>query len=107
MFFQTFGADSPDPAYALGVFYQSKSSNNWGGYKSAATDACLARAGRPQLDWDQRVEEHKRCAKIIVHDAPWLWIAQPGFQVSTRRNLTGINWYAGEGADWSNVGYTS
>ncbi|MDX6418754.1 MAG: peptide/nickel transport system substrate-binding protein [Trebonia sp.] len=107
MFFQTFGADSPDPAYALGVFYQSKSSNNWGGYKSAATDACLAKAGRPQLDWDQRVEEHKRCTKIIVHDAPWLWIAQPGFQVSTRRNLTGINWYAGEGADWSNVGYTS
>ena len=30
MFYQTFGADSPDPAYALGVFYQSKSSNNWG-----------------------------------------------------------------------------
>jgi peptide/nickel transport system substrate-binding protein len=107
MFFQTFGADSPDPAYALGVFYQSKSSNNWGGYRSAETDACLAKAGRPQLDWDQRVEEHKRCVKIIVHDAPWLWIAQPGFQVSTRRNLTGINWYAGEAVDWSEVGYTS
>jgi peptide/nickel transport system substrate-binding protein len=107
MFFQTFGADSPDPAYALGVFYQSKSSNNWGGYRSAKTDACLASAGRPQLDWDQRVEDHKRCVKIIVDDAPWLWIAQPGFQVSTRRNLTGINWYAGEAVDWSKVGYTS
>jgi peptide/nickel transport system substrate-binding protein len=107
MFFQTFGADSPDPAYALGVFYQSKSSNNWGGYKSAKTDACLAMAGRSQLDWDQRVEEHKRCALIIANDAPWLWIAQPGFQVSTRTNLTGINWYAGEGVDWSEVGYTS
>ncbi|MDT4926693.1 MAG: peptide/nickel transport system substrate-binding protein [Pseudonocardiales bacterium] len=107
MFFQTFGADSPDPAYALGVFYQSKSSNNWGGYSSAHTDACLAAAGRPQLDWRQRVEEHKRCVKIIAHDAPWLWIAQPGFQVSTRRNLTGINWYAGEAVDWSKVSYTS
>src|SRR5882757_1707197 len=49
MFFQSFGADSPDPAYALGVFYQSMSSNNWGGYKSAAADACLAKAGRPDL----------------------------------------------------------
>jgi peptide/nickel transport system substrate-binding protein len=107
MFFQNFGADSPDPAYALGVFYQSKSSNNWGGYKSAKTDACLATAGRPQLTWAQRVDEHKRCVNIIVNDAPWLWIAQPGFQVSTRRNLTGINWYAGEGVDWSKVGYTS
>jgi peptide/nickel transport system substrate-binding protein len=107
MFFQSFGADSPDPAYALGVFYQSKSSNNWGGYKSAQADACLAKAGRPQLAWGQRVEEHKRCAKIIANDAPWLWIAQPGFQVSTRSNVTGINWYAGEGVDWSKVAYTT
>jgi hypothetical protein len=78
-----------------------------GGYKSAETDACLARAGRPQLAWDQRIEEHKRRARIIANDAPWLWIARPGFQVSTRRNLTGINWCAGEGVDWSEVGYTS
>ena len=107
MFFQTFGPDSPDPAFALGVFYQSHSSNNWGGYRSARTDACLASAGRPGLAWDQRVEAHKRCAAIIAGDAPWLWIAQPGFQVSTRRNVTGINWYAGEAVDWSKVRYTS
>lgn len=107
MFYQTFGADSPDPAYALGVFYQSKSSNNWGGYKSAKADACLAKAGRPQLTWDQRIEEHERCAEIIADDAPWLWIAQPGFQVSTRSDVTGINWYAGEAVDWSRVSYTS
>jgi peptide/nickel transport system substrate-binding protein len=107
MFFYQGGADSPDPAYALGVFYQSKSSNNWGGYESAEADACLAEAGRPGLDWKQRVEQHKRCARIITDDAPWLWIAQPGFQVSTRRDVTGINWYAGEAVDWSKVGYTS
>ncbi|MDX6239444.1 MAG: peptide/nickel transport system substrate-binding protein [Kribbellaceae bacterium] len=107
MFFQSFGADSPDPAYALAVFYQSTSSNNWGGYRSAKADACLTKAGRPQLSWDQRVEEHKRCARIIANDAPWIWIAQPGFQVSTRRDVTGINWYAGEAVDWSKVGYTT
>ncbi|MEA2496457.1 MAG: peptide/nickel transport system substrate-binding protein, partial [Thermoleophilaceae bacterium] len=106
MFFYQGGADSPDPAYALGVFYQSESSNNWGGTKSAKTDACLARAGRPQLTWDQRIEEHKRCVEIIAQDAPWLWIAQPGFQVSTRNAVTGINWYAGEAVDWAKVGYT-
>jgi peptide/nickel transport system substrate-binding protein len=107
MFFYEGGADSPDPAYALGLLYESKSSNNWGGYTSAKADACLARAGRPELTWDQRVEEHKRCAEIIANGAPWLWIAQPGFQVSTRRDLTGINWYAGEAVDWSKVAYTS
>jgi peptide/nickel transport system substrate-binding protein len=107
MFFYEGGADSPDPAYALGVLYQSESSNNWGGYKSAKADACLARAGRPLLGWDWRVEEHKRCAEIIAGDAAWLWIAQPGFQVSTRSDVTGINWYAGEAVDWSKVGYGS
>jgi peptide/nickel transport system substrate-binding protein len=107
MFFNQGGADSPDPAYALGLFYESKSSENWVGYKSAKADACLAAAGRPQLAWDQRVEAHKRCAEIIANDAPWIWIAQPGFQVSTRRDVTGINWYAGEGVDWSKVGYAS
>lgn len=107
MFFYTGGADSPDPAYALGVFYESASSNNWMGYRSAEADACLAKAGRPGLAWDQRIEEHKRCVEIIANDAPWLWIAQPGFQVSTRSDVTGINWYAGEGVDWSKVGYAS
>ena len=107
MFFQSFGADSPDPAYALGVFYQSNSSNNWSGYKNTGTDACLADAGQPRLTWGQRVEEHKRCAEIVANDAPWLWMAQPGFQMSTRRDVTGINWYAGEAVDWSRVGYTS
>jgi peptide/nickel transport system substrate-binding protein len=107
MFFQSFGADSPDPAYALGVFYQSMSSNNWGGYKSAEADACLAAAGRPQLTWDRRVAAHERCVEIIAHDAPWLWIAQPGFQVSARSDVTGINWYAGEAVDWSQVGFAS
>jgi peptide/nickel transport system substrate-binding protein len=67
----------------------------------------LAKAGGPTLTWDQRVEEHERCAEIIANDAPWLWIAQPGFQVSTRGNVTGINWYAGEAVDWSRVSYTS
>jgi peptide/nickel transport system substrate-binding protein len=103
MFFYQGGADSPDPAYALGVFYQSKSSNNWVGYKSAKADACLADAGRPELAWDQRVQKHKRCAEIIARDAAWLWIVQPGFQVSTRSAVTGINWYAGEAVDWSKV----
>jgi peptide/nickel transport system substrate-binding protein len=107
MFFYEGGADSPDPAYALGLFYESKSSNNWVRYKNAKVDACLAKAGRAGLAWDQRVEEHKRCAEMIAKDAAWLWIAQPGFQVSTRSDVTGINWYAGEGVDWSKVGYTS
>jgi hypothetical protein len=34
-----------------------------------------------------------------------MFFEQPGFQVSTRRDLTGINWYAVEAVDSSKVGY--
>ena len=46
-------------------------------------------------------------AEIIANDAAWPWIAQPGFQVSTRGNVTGINWYASEDVDWSKGAYTA
>lgn len=102
MIFFSLGADSPDPHYALGVFYLSTSSNNWGGYKNLKVDACLNK-GTNLLNWKQRVKHHKKCLKMLIDDAAWLWIAQPGFQVSTRDNVTGINWYAGEAVDWSVV----
>ena len=47
MFFQTFGADTPDPAYALGVFYQSKSSNNWGDTRARRPTPAWPRPGAP------------------------------------------------------------
>jgi peptide/nickel transport system substrate-binding protein len=96
------GADSPDPHYALRVFYESDSSNNWGGYQSAQFDECIRAAGDIQ-DWTQRVETHEECNRILVQDAAWLWVAQTGFQVATREDLTGLNWYSGESVDWSVV----
>jgi peptide/nickel transport system substrate-binding protein len=107
MFFESFGADAPDPAYGLGIFYLSSSSNNFSHYANPAVDRCLGRATSPKLTWDQRLEMHQTCAGQVAHDAPWIWIAQPGFQVSTTRDLTGINWYAGEAVDWSLVRFTS
>ncbi len=102
MIFFSLGADSPDPHYALGVFYLSTSSNNWGGYKNKRVDACLKK-GTNLLNWNARVKHHQQCLKMLIDDAAWLWIAQPGFQVSTTDNVTGINWYAGEAVDWSVV----
>jgi hypothetical protein len=107
MFFQSFGADSPDPAYAVGVLYQSNRSNNWSGYKSAGTDACLASAGRPQLAGASGSRSTSGAQRSLLTTPPGSGLPQPGFQVGTRRDVTGINWYAGEAVDWSKVGYTS
>jgi peptide/nickel transport system substrate-binding protein len=98
------GADSPDPNYALRVFYETTSTNNWGGYRdtSGEFDKCV-KAGAAIQDSAERVAYHKKCNQILVDDAAWLWIAQTGYQVATRANVTGINWYSGESVDWSVV----
>lgn len=100
------GADSPDPNYALRVFYESTSSNNWGGYQdsSGEFDKCVA-AGAEIQDFEERVAYHETCNQILVDDAAWLWIAQTGYQVATRADVTGINWYSGESVDWSVVDF--
>jgi peptide/nickel transport system substrate-binding protein len=100
------GADSPDPNYALRVFYETKSTNNWGGYRdtSGAFDKCVAE-GATIEDTAKRIAFHETCNKILVDDAAWLWIAQTGYQVATRANVTGINWYSGEAVDWSVVDF--
>jgi peptide/nickel transport system substrate-binding protein len=99
------GADSPDPHYALRVFYESDSTNNWGNYESDEFDECI-REGADVEDWEERVEYHEECNRILVEDAAWLWIAQTGYQVATRADVTGINWYSGEAVDWSLVEFT-
>lgn len=98
------GADSPDPNYALRVFYETTSSNNWGGYRdtSGEFDKCVE-AGAALQNVDERVAYHQKCNQILVDDAAWLWIAQTGYHVATRSNITGINWYSGESVDWSMV----
>lgn len=100
------GADSPDPNYALRVFYQTDSTNNWGGYRdpSGKFDACV-KQGADIANFQDRVAFHADCNSILVDDAAWLWIAQPGFQVATRSNVTGVNWYSGEAVDWSIVDF--
>jgi peptide/nickel transport system substrate-binding protein len=98
------GADSPDPNYALRVFYQTDSTNNWGGYRdtSGKFDACVTK-GADITNFQERVAFHSDCNEILVDDAAWLWIAQPGFQVATKASVTGVNWYSGEAVDWSVV----
>jgi peptide/nickel transport system substrate-binding protein len=101
------GADSPDPNYALRVFYATDSTNNWGGYRdpSGQFDQCVNEGASIQ-DGVERIAFHRRCNQILVDDAAWLWMAQTGYRLATRANVTGINWYSGEAVDWAIVEFT-
>ena len=105
LIFFNLGADSPDPNYALRVFYESTSTNNWGGYENPDFDECVKEGANIQ-DWNERLAFHEGCTKILIDDAGWLWMAQPGFQLATRDDVTNINWYDGESVDWSIVEFS-
>jgi peptide/nickel transport system substrate-binding protein len=42
----------------------------------------------------------KRVQQITVESAPWVFLANPGYQVATRANLKGYSWYTPNGNAW-------
>ncbi len=97
------GADQPDPAYVSQVWFDSNAPTNWTRYRNLEVDRLIA-AGRNVLEFKDRVAHYQHVIRTIVEDAPWLFIAELGYQVATRDNLTGVRWDAGH-LDWDGVDF--
>ena len=76
------------PEYGLLINYQSESSANPTGYSNASVDPKI-NAAMLELDANKRARLTDSAQKIIVEDAPWIWIAQPNFQLAMRKNIVG------------------
>ena len=88
----------------LHLFFLSNSPINWMHYKNAQVDQMINQAASIQ-DWQQRVNADKEVARTVIQDAAMLWMAQPGFHIATRSNLTGLNWYGGDNIRWELVDF--
>lgn len=89
------GSDLAHASYIMPLFWGPKGSANITDYRNPKVTAMLARADKMK-DWDaQEKYLSTTVAKELIADLPWLWIAEPGYQIATRTNLTGINWHAG------------
>jgi peptide/nickel transport system substrate-binding protein len=99
------GADQPDPNYVMHLFFLSNSQINWSHYKNAQVDKLINQAAAT-TDWNQRVAIDKQINQLVIEDAALLWMAQPGYHIATRSNLTGMNWYGGDGIRWDLVQFT-
>ena len=42
-----------------------------------------------ELDAAKRARLTDAAQEIIVEDAPWIWVAQPNFQLAMRKNIIG------------------
>lgn len=90
--FFNLGADTPDPQYVNQLFFYSKSSTDWNHFVDPKVDQLIDKSSGIS-DWAQRVAANGDTVKAVIDDAAWIWLAQPGFHIASRSNVTGLNFY--------------
>jgi peptide/nickel transport system substrate-binding protein len=89
----------PDAGYALALNYPSDSFLNSTAYSNPQVDDLIVR-GFETLDPDERNRIYSQIQEIMVsQDPPEVWIAEPGWQLVTKPEITGVNWTTWEGYD--------
>jgi peptide/nickel transport system substrate-binding protein len=89
----------PDAAYVANLWLNSASLINYSHFKSDEVDKLINEA-LTSTDEPKRLEGMKRVQQITVESAPWVFLANPGYQVATRANLKGYSWYTPNGNAW-------
>jgi peptide/nickel transport system substrate-binding protein len=89
----------PDAAYVANLWLNSASLINYSHFKSDEVDKLINEA-LTSTDEPKRLEGMKRVQQITVEAAPWVFLANPGYQVATRANLKGYSWYTPNGNAW-------
>jgi peptide/nickel transport system substrate-binding protein len=90
----------PDPNYAITLTYHSKSAINYERYSNPEVDRLL-KEGNQILDWDERVRFHRKIQKIVMDDAPIVFVIERDYTVGIRDNIAGWNWATMQETDWS------
>jgi peptide/nickel transport system substrate-binding protein len=93
--YSALGGDLPNPSYTLPLFYGPGGAANFTKYANPKVHAMLARADKMASPTQQNQYLKTAVAKALIADVPWLWIAEPGYQIASRSNVTGLGWYDG------------
>ena len=71
--------------------------SNWGAYNSPEVETLLVEVAKT-IDREERLKLYRKLDSIIVEDAPWLFLVQPGEVRASNRKLTWVNanssWYS-------------
>jgi peptide/nickel transport system substrate-binding protein len=83
---------TPDPGFALNLYFYSGSFVNFSNYKSEAADALITQS-LSTLDEAERMAAVAQAQDVIGEDAPWALIANPGFHLAHGKDIGGIVYY--------------
>ena len=89
----------PDAAYVANLWLNSASLIDFSRFKSEEVDELINR-GLTSTDEAQRVKDMQRVQEIVVNEAPWVFLFNPGYQLATRDNVVGYSWYTPNGNAW-------
>jgi len=90
-----FYADSPwcpDVGYSMTLYFNSASFINYSNYKNDKVDALIRDTARTN-DQTQRLELMTQAQEIVMSEAPWVFVAYPGYHLARRANLKGFTYY--------------
>jgi peptide/nickel transport system substrate-binding protein len=94
----------PDAGYGFNIAYPCKAPFNPENYCNPRVDELLDKA-KETLDLEDRLSIYKEVQKIIVEDAPEIWIAMPGWHAVTKPGLKGMNWNPDNATSWYDLSY--
>jgi peptide/nickel transport system substrate-binding protein len=83
---------TPDPGFSLNLYFHSSSFLDFSNYKNEKADA-LIKKSLSTLDEKTRMAATKEAQKIIMEEAAWALIANPGFHLAHGKNIGGIVYY--------------
>lgn len=82
----------PNPGYALFLYYVTGSFVNYTNYSNPRVDRLVSDGLGTLAPAKQRRIWHAT-QRLILNDAPWIWVAEPGFHLGARSNVRGATWY--------------
>ncbi|GAH37115.1 unnamed protein product, partial [marine sediment metagenome] len=82
---------SSDPNYAVSLIYYGPAYTNWPSYCNPEVDK-LIEEGKTILDPVERTEHHRVIQRMIMDDAPIVFVAEADYMIVIRDNVKGWNW---------------
>ena len=82
----------PDVGYSMTLYFNSKSFVNYSNYKNDEVDALIRDTARTS-DQTKRLAMMTKAQEIIMSEAPWVFIAFPGYHFARRATLKGFTYY--------------
>ncbi|MDR5880497.1 ABC transporter substrate-binding protein [Caballeronia sp. LZ032] len=89
----------PDAGYVANLWLNSASLINYSHYKNEEVDR-LINDSLSSTDEPKRKAEMDRVQQLVMQQAPWIFLINPGYQLATRSNVKGYSWNTTNGNTW-------